>query len=159
LDSEFLALSFIFILLGLTGIILFYGPMTPAGDSCYCLIPSPEPGAAQSTSSFILALGILFLPIGILKGGAPSFGKPQSIQPARPAAPGQPAVSPIPIFSNNMFAFGIVLALVAVDAILVPGVLVFHSLPIIVLGAVLAALGVAAVVFGLRRNPAAPASQ
>jgi len=64
LDTEFLALSFAFILIGVTGIVLFNGPMTPAGDSCYCIIPSPEPGAAQGTASIILAFGILFLPIG-----------------------------------------------------------------------------------------------
>jgi len=59
LDSGFLALSIAFILIGVTGIVLFNGPMTPAGDSCYCLIPSPGPGAAQGTSSIILAMGVV----------------------------------------------------------------------------------------------------
>ncbi len=159
MDSEFLALSFIFILIGLTGIALFYGPMTPAGDSCYCIIPSPEPAAAQSTSSFIMALGILFLPIGLLKGGPPSFGKPQSLAPTKPLAPGQPSVGPLAIFSNNMFAFGIVLALVAIDVIAIPGVLVFKSTPITIAGAVLAGLGLIAILLGLRKNPASPATK
>ncbi|MBI3840675.1 MAG: hypothetical protein HY297_01765, partial [Thaumarchaeota archaeon] len=72
MDNEFLALSGVFMILGIAGIVLFNGPLTPAGDSCYCLIPSPEPAAAQGTSSILLALGVMFFPMGLMKGGLPT---------------------------------------------------------------------------------------
>ena len=149
MDSEFLALSLVFIVIGVTGIVLFSGPMTPAGDSCYCLIPSPEPGAAQGTSSIILAMGALFFPMGLMKGGLPTFGK------ARPVAPAQPVAgkvyTPLPISSGGLFALGIILVLVGIDAVLVPGYLVFRSTPYVVGGVVLALLGLLAVYFGARK--------
>lgn len=148
MDSEFLALSVVFILIGVTGIVLFNGPMTPAGDSCYCLIPSPEPGAAQGTSSIILAMGVLFFPMGLMKGGLPSFRK---AGPAGAKPPVGQAYIPLPISSGAMFAIGLVLLLVGVDAVLVPGYLVFKSMPLIAGGVVLALLGILAVFVGYRK--------
>jgi len=149
LDSDFLALSVAFILIGVAGIILFNGPMTPTGDSCYCLIPSPEPGAAQGTSSIILAMGILFFPMGLMKGGLPSLRKAGPRGPVPPAA-GQVA-APVPIASSGIFALGIVLVLVGIDAVLVPGYLVFKSDPITAGGVLLTLVGLAAVYFGLKK--------
>jgi len=150
LDSEFLALSLVFILLGTTGIILFSGPMTPAGDSCYCLIPSPEPGAAQGTSSIILAMGVLFFPMGLMKGGLPSFRKVAPAGGVKPVA-GQ-VYTPLPISSGGIFAVGIVLVLVGIDAVLVPGYLVFKSAPLVAGGIVLALLGLLAIYFGTKKR-------
>lgn len=164
MDKEFLALSIVFILLGITGILLFssiippyfsFKPvMTPAGDGCYCLISSPEPGAAQSTSSIILALGVMFLPMGLMKGGLPSFGKPPTT--AAPAArlPAGRTVSPIQIGSGNYFAFGLVILLIGVDAILVPGYVLFRNPYYELAGALLAAAGVISMVWGLRKPKA-----
>ena len=84
MDKEFLALSVVFMLLGLTGIVMFsslfyngsiFPVPTPSGDGCYCVISSPEPSAAQGTSSILIALGVMFFPMGLMKGGLPSFGR------------------------------------------------------------------------------------
>jgi hypothetical protein len=149
LDSEFLALSLVFILIGVSGIILFNGPMTPAGDSCYCLIPSPEPGAAQGTSSIILALGILFFPMGLMKGGLPAFGKGPGIAPK--VVPGAPVFTPVPLSSGRLFTTGILLLVIGIDALLVPGYLIFRSTPLTLVGAAVAVLGALALVEGWRR--------
>jgi hypothetical protein len=149
LDSEFLALSLVFILIGVTGIVLFNGPMTPAGDSCYCLIPSPEPGAAQGTSSIILAMGVLFFPMGLMKGGLPSFRKAVPAGAVQLVA-GQ-AYTPLPLSSGGAFAIGLVLVLVGIDAVLVPGYFVFKSMPLIAGGIVLALLGLLAIYFGSKK--------
>lgn len=146
MDSEFLALSLVFMLLGAAGIILFYGPLTPAGDSCYCIIPSPEPGAAQGTSSIFLALGILFLPIGLLKGGPPVLrrtGPPPTLQ-----GPGGVTYTAPDISSGSLFAIGLVLLLLGVDALFVPGFVVLKSEPVEVAGAVVALLGVLSLLAG-----------
>lgn len=148
MDTEFLALSLVFILIGVSGIVLFNGPMTPAGDSCYCLIPSPEPGAAQGTSSIILVLGILFFPMGLMKGGLPSLRR----GPGR--APEQMVVPPVQVASGGLFTLGIVLLVIGVDALLVPGYLVFRS-PLMGLGGLaFAVLGALAMAFGWRKPKA-----
>jgi hypothetical protein len=149
LDSEFLALSLVFILVGVTGIVLFNGPMTPSGDSCYCLIPSPEPGAAQGTSSIILALGVLFFPMGLMKGGLPSFRKAAPAGTVKPTA-GQ-VYTPLPLSSGGLFAVGILLVLLGIDAVLVPGYLVFKSMPLIAGGVVMALVGLLAIYFGSKK--------
>ena len=149
MDSEFLALSLVFILVGMTGIVLFNGPMTPAGDSCYCIIPSPEPGAAQGTSSIILALGVLFFPMGLMKGGLPSFRRVAPAAPVKPVA-GQ-VYTPLPLSSGSMFAVGVVLVLLGIDAVLVPGYLVYKSAPLIAGGVVMALVGLLAIYFGSKK--------
>jgi hypothetical protein len=150
LDSEFLALSFVFMLLGLTGIILFTGPLTPSGDSCYCLIPSPEPGAGQSTSSVFLALGVAFFPMGLMKGGLPSFRKAPGPTP-QVVLPGGKVISPIHIQSGTFFAFGLVLLLVGVDALLIPAYLVFKNPWYELSGVLLTAAGALAIGWGLKK--------
>jgi len=154
LDTEFLALSFAFILIGVTGIVLFNGPMTPAGDSCYCIIPSPEPGAAQGTASIILAFGILFLPIGILKGGFSLRGR-QAVAGVPLPQTGR-AYTPIQIRSGGLFSFGILLVLIGLDALLVPGVLLFRSADITAAGAIVTILGAIAVYYGTRPKSGQP---
>ncbi len=150
MDSEFLALSLVFVLIGATGIVLFYGPLTPAGDSCYCLIPSPEPRAAQGTSSIFLMLGLIFLPMGLMKGGLPTFrrGPGPAIQPRGVGVPVAPS---IPITSASMVWIGILLVVVGGDALLIPGYLVLKSLLFEAGGGGLAAVGVLSIALGLRK--------
>lgn len=146
MDSEFLALSLVFVLIGAMGIVLFNGPMNATGDSCYCPIPSPEPGAAQGTSSIILALGVLFFPMGLLKGGPPVLRRgvpPQSI-----VLPSGKAFTPIHMASGWLFGIGVVLMVIGVDAVLVPGYLVLKSVPVIGMGAAMVVLGALAMYFG-----------
>jgi hypothetical protein len=151
LDKEFLALSLVFIVLGLTGIVLFNGPPTPSGDSCYCIIPSPEPGAAQGTSSILLVLGVMFFPMGLMKGGLPSFRKMPEMKQAGVPAIGGKAVSPVHIQSGGFFVFGLLVLLVGVDALLVPGYLTYKNLWFEMAGAFLTAAGALAMLWGLRK--------
>ncbi len=153
MDKEFLALSIAFILLGLTGIVLFNGPLTPSGDSCYCLIPTPEPGAAQGTSSIILALGVMFFPMGLMKGGLPAFRR-VAPGPSAVKVPGVTVVSPIQIASGSYFALGIVVLLVGIN-VLVPGYLVLHNFYYELSGILMIAAGALAFYWGLRKPKAA----
>ena len=158
MDKEFLALSVAFMLLGITGVVMFssifyngsiFPVMTKSGDACYCVISSPEPAAAQGTSSIILVLGVMFFPMGLMKGGLPTFGK----APA-PAIPGKlpsgGVVSPIQIGSSRYFAFGLAVLLIGVDAVLVPGYLVYKNAYIELAGAFLVAAGAISLAWGLR---------
>ena len=150
MDSEFLALSFVFMLIGLAGILLFSGAMTPSGDSCYCIIPSPEPAAAQGTSSIFLVLGIIFFPMGLMKGGLPTFRR-TSLPPAGPIQPGGRVVAPIKILSVNLFALGVILLIVGVDALLVPAYLIYKNFWFELAGAMITAAGAIATTWGLRK--------
>lgn len=162
LDKEFLALSIVFVLLGLTGIVLFsslfsYGSifpvMTPAGDGCYCIISSPEPSAAQGTSSIFMALGVIFFPMGLLKGGLPSFRRvPPS--PAKVQLPGGRVVTPLAIVSGRFFAFGLLVVLIGVDAVLLPGYLVYKNAYVELAGAMLTAAGAISMAWGVRKPKA-----
>jgi hypothetical protein len=164
LDKEFLALSIVFILLGIVGILLFSSVlppyyslspvMTPAGDGCYCLISSPEPGAAQSTSSILLALGFMFFPMGLMKGGLPTLGRAGAAPTGPVTLPSGRVVSPLKIGSGNYFALGIVLVLIGVDALLVPGYLVFKNQYYELAGIFLTAAGGIAALWGLRKPSA-----
>jgi hypothetical protein len=150
LDSEFLALSVIFIFLGITGIILFTGPKTPVGDSCYCPIPSPEPGAMQATSGILLVFGGIFLPIGILKGGPPSFGRravPMSTAPGV-VVPAAPRYTPLPLTSGKLYTLGILGVIVGGDFIEIPGFLIFDSRILTLVGVIIAGAGAVATYIG-----------
>jgi len=157
LDSEFLTLAFFFLLIGGAGVYLFNGPLTPAKDSCVCIIPTPEPVAAQGTSSILLAFGILFLPIGLLKGGPPTFGRraaPAS-QPTRspeagPAPAAAAAPTGIPMRSGRLYALGVGLIVFGVVAVTIPGFLYFNNFLIGGAGAGVVALGFLALFFGVR---------
>ena len=160
MDKEFLALSVVFMLLGLTGIVLFsslfyngsiFPVMTASGDACYCVISSPEPSAAQGTSSILLALGVMFFPMGLMKGGLPSFGRaPGAPSPVK--LPGGRVVTPIQIGSGRYFVFGLVVLLVGVDAVLVPGYLVYKNAYVELAGAMLTAAGAISMAWGLRKS-------
>lgn len=163
MDKDFLALSIVFLLLGIIGIVLFsslippyysISPiMTPAGDGCFCPISSPEPGAAQSTSSILLALGVMFFPMGLMKGGLPSFRQPMA--PAAPVKlPSGRVITPLHIGSGNYFTLGLVIILIGVDAVLVPGYLVFRNPYYELAGALLTAAGAVSLVWGLRKPKA-----
>jgi hypothetical protein len=163
LDKEFLALSVVFMLLGVTGIVLFgslftqyhsvFPVMTPSGDSCYCMISSPEPGAAQGTSSIILALGVMFFPMGLMRGGLPSFRRLPTA-PTTVQLPSGRVVSPLQLASGSYFAFGVVVLLIGIDAVLVPGYLVYKNIYIELAGALLTAAGAISVAWGLRKPKA-----
>jgi len=159
LDKEFLALSIVFMFLGLTGIVLFsslfyngsiFPVMTASGDACYCIISSPEPSAAQGTSSILLALGVIFFPMGLMKGGLPSFGRaPAAPPPVKPPSVG--VVTPMQIGSGRYFVFGLLVLLVGVGAVLVPGYLVYKNAYMELAGAMLAAAGAISMAWGLRK--------
>ena len=155
-----MALSFVFMLLGIVGILLFSSimppyyslspVMTPAGDGCYCLISSPEPSAAQSTSSILLALGVMFFPMGLMKGGLPSFKRAATVGPVK--LPGGNEATPLVIGSGGYFALGIIALLIGIDVVLVPGYLVYQNLYYVAAGIMLTAAGAISVVWGLRKR-------
>ena len=153
MDKEFLALSLVFILLGVTGIVLFNGPPNSTGDSCYCIIPSPEPGAAQGTSSILLALGVMFFPMGLMKGGLPTFRRGVGAPPGVPL-PGAKAAPSIRVVSGSFFWFGLVVILVGVNA-LIPAYLVYKNFWYELAGSLLTAAGAIATAWGLRKPKAA----
>jgi hypothetical protein len=138
LDSEYIILAFVLTLIGVSGIVLFNGPKTPAGDSCVCLIPSPESSAMQGTAGILLIFGVMFIPIGILKGGLP--GRRAGPPMGETVGSGR-TYSPVWISSGGQMVFGVALVVLGVDVLAVPGYLVFNSFPIIIGGGVLAALG------------------
>lgn len=160
MDKEFLALSVVFILLGTTGVVLFssiftqyhsiFPVMTPSGDSCYCVISSPEPGAAQGTSSILLALGVLFFPMGLMKGGLPAFRRLPSA-PSQVKLPSGQVVTPVQLVSGRYFAFGVIVLLIGVDAVLIPGYLVYKNFYFELAGLMLTAAGAISTLWGLRK--------
>lgn len=160
MDKEFLALSVVFMLLGVTGIVLFgslftqyhsiFPVMTASGDACYCVISSPEPGAAQGTSSIILALGVMFFPMGLMKGGLPSF-KRMPTAPTPVQLPSGRVITPVQLVSGRYFTFGLIVLLIGVDAVLVPGYLVYKNTYIELAGALLAAAGGVSMAWGLSK--------
>lgn len=145
MDSEYVILAFVLTLVGLSGIILFNGAKTPAGDSCYCMIPSPESGAMQGTAGILLIFGVMFIPIGILKGGVP--GRRQGPPVGETSGAGR-TFSPEWLNSGGQLVFGVALVVIGLDAVAVPGYLVFKSFEIIGAGVVLAALGAVLTVRG-----------
>ena len=163
MDKEFLALSVVFMILGVTGVLLFgslftqyhsiFPVMTPSGDSCYCVISSPEPGAAQGTSSIILALGVMFFPMGLMKGGLPSFRR-MPTPPAPVKLPSGRVVTPVSLVSGRYFTFGLILLLIGADAVLIPGYLVYKNVYIELAGSLLAAAGAISMAWGLKKPKA-----
>ena len=159
MDREFLALSVVFKLLGITGVVLFsslfyngsiFPVMTSSGDACYCVISSPEPSAAQGTSSIILALGVMFFPMGLMKGGLPTFGGAPAA-PAKVQLPSGRVVTPVQFVSGKYFAFGLAVLLIGVDAVLIPGYVVYKNLYLELAGALLTAAGAIAIGWGVRK--------
>jgi hypothetical protein len=138
LDSEYILLAFLLCVLGITGILLFNGPKTPAGDGCYCIISSPEGGAMQGTSSILLIFGVMFIPIGVLKGGLPQRRK---VAPApRTVASGR-VFTPVSFSSGVLFGFGLLILFVALDFIVIPAYLVLQNMFLVGGGVALAAAG------------------
>ncbi|MDA4117729.1 MAG: hypothetical protein OK455_05230 [Thaumarchaeota archaeon] len=138
MDSEYIILAFVLTLIGVSGIILFNGPKTPAGDSCVCLIPSPESSAMQGTSGILLIFGVMFMPIGILKGGLPGR---RTTPPVGESVKSGRVYSPIWLNSGSQLVLGIVLVVLGVDMLAVPGYLVLNSVPVTVGGELLGAAG------------------
>jgi hypothetical protein len=147
LDSQYIILAFVLTLIGFSGIILFNGGKTPAGDSCYCIIPSPENGAMQGTAGILLIFGVMFIPIGVLKGGLP--GRRQGPPVGETSGAGR-TFSPEWISSGGQLVSGIALVVLGLDAVAVPGYLVFKSVEIIGGGVVMAAVGVILALRGSR---------
>ena len=146
MDSEYLILAFTLTLIGVTGIVLFNGA-SPAGGECHCIIPSPENTAMQGTAGILLIFGVMFIPIGILKGGLP--GRRVGPPVGETSGAGR-TFSPEWMSSGGQLVFGIALVVIGVDAVAVPGYLVLKSIPIIGTGAVVAALGAILAVRGSR---------
>jgi hypothetical protein len=151
LDSEYIILAFVLTLVGISGIVLFNGAKTPAGDSCYCMIPSPENNAMQGTAGILLIFGVMFIPIGILKGGLP--GRRTGPPVGETSGAGR-TYSPEWLSSGGQLVFGVALLVLGLDAVAVPGYLVFKSFEIVGGGVVLAALGAVLAYRGskLRKN-------
>jgi len=133
LDDEFVILAIVFLLIGVTGVLLFTGPKTPAGDSCVCVIPSPEAGAMQGTSGILLIFGVLFLPVGLLKGGPPSFRRKGGPQVGK-------TFTPAPFAHPRIFALGVLAVFGSIFAI-VPSIFVLNNIPVAILGVILAVDG------------------
>jgi hypothetical protein len=146
LDTQYMILAFVLMLIGLSGIILFNGAQ-PVGGECNCLIPSPENSAMQGTAGILLIFGVMFIPIGVLKGGLP--GRRQGPPVGETSGAGR-TFSPEWLSSGGQLVFGIALVVLGVDAVAVPGYLVFKSVEVIGGGAVLAALGVLLAIRGSR---------
>ncbi len=138
LDSEYIILAAVLTLIGVSGVVLFNGPKTPAGDSCFCIIPSPEASAMQGTAGILLIFGVMFIPIGILKGGLPG----RRVGPPPPQTVGSGRVfTPVWLNSGGQLAFGVALAVIGIDLLLAPGYLVFHNTVMVAGGGVLGLLG------------------
>lgn len=140
MDSEYVILSVLLIVLGVTGIALFSGPKTPAGDSCFCIIPSPEAGAMQGTASILLIFGVMFIPIAILKGGAPSFRR-AGLKTGEPLPYPGKVFTPIPIASGRLFGLGALLLFIGIDLVAVPSFFILDSRPFFVAGIILSIIG------------------
>ncbi len=140
LDTEYAILSVLLIALGVTGIVLFSGPKTPAGDSCFCAIPSPEAGAMQGTASILLIFGVMFIPIAILKGGPPSFRRAGPGAAAKPPYAGK-VFTPIPIASGRLFGLGALLLFIGIDLVVVPSYFILDSRVLLIAGVVLSIIG------------------
>jgi hypothetical protein len=139
LDNQYLILAFVLTVVGVTGVWLFTG-VTPAGGECTCIIPSPENTAMQGTAGILLIFGVMFIPIGILKGGLP--GRRAGPPVAETAVSGR-TYNPVWMTSGAEFVFGLVLLALGISAIAVAGVVVLDSPAYIVLGVVLAIAGAA----------------
>ncbi len=147
MDDEFVILAIVFLFIGVAGVLLFTGPKTPAGDSCVCVIPSPEAGAMQGTSGILLIFGILFLPVGLLKGGPPSF--------RRRTAPAQhvgKVFTPVPFESPSVYTAGVLAVFVSVFLV-IPAIFVLRSPILLLLGVVLAVVGSYLLYAGTRVKP------
>ncbi len=140
LDTEYVILSVLLVALGVTGIALFSGPKTPAGDSCFCIIPSPEAGAMQGTASILLIFGVMFIPIAILKGGPPSLRRAGPGVVLKPPYAGR-VFTPIPIASGRLFGLGALLLFIGIDLVVVPSYFILDSRVLLVAGAVLSIIG------------------
>lgn len=143
-------LSFIFMLLGAAGIILFNGTVPPSGAPCNCIIPTPEPSAAQGTSSIFLVLGIIFFPMGLMKGGLPSLRRPLAAAPAM-KQPGGVVVPPVKIASGALVAVGIVLLMIGIDVLFVPALVLLKNPWYQLSGVLLMASGALSVAWGFRK--------
>jgi hypothetical protein len=148
LDWEYIILATVLTLIGVTGVILFNGAQPPGGE-CTCLIPSPENTAMQGTSGILLIFGVLFIPIGILKGGLPTRREGPPL--GRTVGSGR-TYTPEWISSGTQLVLGIAIIILGADAVAVPGYVVLHNPSLIVGGAIVAALGLLLVMLGSQRR-------
>jgi hypothetical protein len=137
MDSEYIILAFVLTTIGLSGILLFNGPKR-GEDSCYCIIPSPENGAMQGTAGILLIFGVMFIPIGVLKGGLPAK---RTGPPIGETSGAGRTYSPVWLNSGGQLVFGIAMVVLGVDAVAVPGYLVFSNIDIVGGGVALGAVG------------------
>lgn len=102
------------------------------------MIPSPENNAMQGTAGILLIFGVMFIPIGMLKGGLPAK---RTGPPVGETSGAGRTYAPEWMRSGGLLVFGVALVVLGADAVAVPGYLVFKSMEIIAGGAGLAAVG------------------
>ena len=95
-------------------------------------------------------LGAIFFPMGLMKGGLPSFGRAPGA-PVPVKLPSGRVVTPIQMESGRYFVFGLLVLLIGVDAVLIPGYLVYKNAYIELAGAMLTAAGAISIVWGLKK--------
>ena len=101
----------------------------------------------QGTSGILLIFGVMFIPIGILKGGIP--GKRMTAPVGETSGAGRTFL-PVWMNSGGQMVFGIGLIIIGADFIAVPGYLVLKSVEVIGTGAAIAILGAILTLRGAR---------
>jgi len=91
----------------------------------------------QGTSGILLIFGVLFLPVGLLKGGLPSFRRRPSAE--RPQV--GKVFTPVPFASPRLFVLGVLVLFLGVDAIVIPAVFLIRSPILLIVGAILCGVG------------------
>jgi hypothetical protein len=92
----------------------------------------------------------MFFPMGLMKGGLPSLSRLPTAQ-APVKLPSGRVVTPVAVLSGRFLAFGLIVLLIGVDAVLVPGYLVYKNTYFELAGALLTAAGVVSMLWGLRK--------
>lgn len=87
--------------------------------------------------------------MGLMKGGLPAIRR-GPLAPGRTGRPREHVVSPVQILSANMFALGIILLIVGVDALLVPAYLIYRNFWYELAGALTTTAGAISLAWGLR---------
>ena len=92
--------------------------------------------------------------MGLMKGGLPSLQR-TPLTPAELSQPSERIVTPIQILSVNLFALGVLLLIVGIDALLVPDYLIYKNVWYGLAGALVTAAGAISMTWGLRKQESA----
>ena len=99
----------------------------------------------------MLVLGLLFIPIGLLKGGPPSFGRRMPSGPQPVQMPAGKVYTPLGIKSGSLYTLGIAGIIIGVDFLVIPGFLLNSTL-VIGAGVAVAVLGAVATYLGSKKS-------